>query len=108
MSTYIAVLLCQSSSDAEDHVPLYQESFVLVTAQSEAQAREKAAAHGKALETSYENERGELITWRLRHVVDVGEVLDERLTDGSELYARHFRNYAAYRSFEPLLSGEQI
>ncbi|MFI1799046.1 DUF4288 domain-containing protein [Streptomyces sp. NPDC020379] len=108
MPTYVAVLLCESSSDVDDHTPLYQESFVLLTAEDEARAREKAEAHGKGLETSYENEAGELIIWRLRHVVDVSEVLDERLADGSELYARHFRNYTAYRSFEPLLSGERI
>ncbi|MFF3619333.1 DUF4288 domain-containing protein [Streptomyces sp. NPDC002467] len=107
MTTYIAVLPCETSADSNDHAPLYQESFVLLTAADEARAREKAEVHGKGLETSYENEAGELITWRPRHVVDVGEVLDERLTDGSELYARHFRNYAAYCCFEPLLSGEQ-
>ncbi|MEU5421330.1 DUF4288 domain-containing protein [Streptomyces sp. NPDC001407] len=108
MSTYVAVLLCESSAGTEGRTPLFQESFVLLTAEDEAEARAKAEAHGKGLETSYENEAGELITWRLRHVVDVSEVLDERLADGSELYARHFRNYAAYRSFEPLLSGERL
>ncbi|MFD8638481.1 DUF4288 domain-containing protein, partial [Streptomyces sp. NPDC059656] len=73
MTTYIAVLLCETSADSNDHAPLYQESFVLLTAADEARAREKAEVHGKSLETSYENEAGELITWRLRHVVDVGE-----------------------------------
>ncbi|MBT2384609.1 DUF4288 domain-containing protein [Streptomyces sp. ISL-11] len=108
MSKYTAVLLCETSADAADHVPLFQESFVLIEAENAARARWKAAAHGRRLETAYENERGELITWKLRHVVDVNEVLDENLVDGAELYARHFRDYAAYRSFEPLLSGEGL
>ncbi|MFE2325420.1 DUF4288 domain-containing protein, partial [Streptomyces sp. NPDC059385] len=72
MTTYIAVLLCETSADSNDHAPLYQESFVLLTAADEARAREKAEVHGKSLETSYENEAGELITWRLRHVVEGG------------------------------------
>lgn len=108
MSAYIAVLLCEATSTAEDHVPLYQENFVLLTAQDEEEARGKALAHGERLETSYDNGLGETITWRLRHVVDVSEVLDAELGDGSELYSRHFRNYAAYHAFEPLLSGEEI
>ncbi|WP_371656545.1 MULTISPECIES: DUF4288 domain-containing protein [unclassified Streptomyces] len=108
MSVYVAVLLCEATSTAEDHAPLYQENFVLLTAQDEEEARGKALAHGKRLETSYENDLGETITWRLRHVVDVNEALDSDLGDGSELYSRHFRNYDAYRSFEPLLSGEEL
>jgi hypothetical protein len=60
---------------------------------------------------SYTNENGETITWSLQQVVDVNSVLDNDF-DSSEdivdLYARHFRNYEAYHSFEPLLSQEQF
>ncbi|MBD0743173.1 DUF4288 domain-containing protein [Streptomyces sp. CBMA152] len=108
MSLFVAVLLCAASTTAEDQAPLYQENFVLLTAQDEDEARDKALAHGKRLETRYENELGETVTWKLLHVVDVNEVSDPELGDGSELYTRHFRNYDAYRSFEPLLSGEEL
>ncbi|MEV0093988.1 DUF4288 domain-containing protein [Streptomyces sp. NPDC050738] len=108
MSLYVAILLCEASTAAEDQVPLYQETFVLVEAEDETEARSRAREHGRRLETSYENHLGETVSWKLLHVVDVSEVPDAEPGDGSEVYSRHFRNYDAYRSFEPLLSGEDL
>lgn len=104
-SDYVAVLLYESSSTAPGAGPLYEESFVLIRAVCEDEARAKAHAHGQAQATRYRNERGDLIAWRLRRVVDVAPVLDDALGDGAQLYARHFRNHAAYQAFEPL-AGE--
>jgi len=62
-------------------------------------------------EVRYPNEDKEIITWSLKQIVDVNSVLYDDFddsNDGVELYARHFRNYEAYRSFEPLLSGETL
>ncbi|MCX5206631.1 DUF4288 domain-containing protein [Streptomyces sp. NBC_00237] len=106
-SSYIAILLTEATSEAPDHEPLYAEDFVLLTADSEEEARAKALTHGRSQETSYENEQGERITWKLLHVVDVNEVLDASLGDRADLYSRHFKNYDAYRAFEPLLFSEQ-
>ncbi|NUS42461.1 MAG: DUF4288 domain-containing protein [Mycobacteriaceae bacterium] len=108
MGMYVAVLLSEASSDAADHEPLFQESFVLLAAESLEEARENAVMHGRGQETSYRNEDGERITWRLRTVVDVNEVLDPELADGAEIYARHFRDYDSYAAFEPMLSGEEL
>lgn len=74
-------------------------------------AKDKALNHGKNESVSYTNENGETITWSLHQVVDVNSVLDDDLDtaeDGVDLYARHFRNYEAYQSFEPLLSKDQL
>lgn len=79
-----------------------------MTARTEDEARSRAHAHGEGLETSYRNEKGELITWTFRQLVDVAEVADERVGDGTELYTRHFRNFAAYTAFEPLLSDDGL
>ncbi|WP_406186919.1 DUF4288 domain-containing protein [Streptomyces sp. NBC_01006] len=110
MRTYVAVLVCVAESAAASggQAPLYRESFVLLTARTEDEARSKARAHGEGLETSYRNEKGELITWTFRQLVDVAEVPDDRLGDGADLYTRHFRDFAAYTAFEPLLSGEDL
>ncbi|MFD8790977.1 DUF4288 domain-containing protein [Streptomyces vinaceus] len=122
MRTYVAVLVHVAEAEAEAkaeveaeaeaasgrRAPLYRESFVLLTARSEDEARSKARAHGASMETSYRNERGEPVTWTLRQLVDVAEVPDDRLGDGAELYTRHFRDFAAYTAFEPLLSGEDL
>jgi hypothetical protein len=110
-SFYIAIILYKSSSDAPSYQPWYQESFVLIKAASLEEAKAKALNHGKNESVSYTNENGETITWSLQQVVDVNSVLDNDF-DSSEdiidLYARHFRNYEAYHSFEPLLSQEQF
>ncbi|RCJ34097.1 hypothetical protein A6770_17355 [Nostoc minutum NIES-26] len=110
-SFYIAIILYKSYSDKPDYQPLYQESFVLIKATSLEEAKEKAFNHGKNESVSYTNENGETITWSLQQVVDVNSVLYDDFDsseDGVDLYARHFRNYEAYQSFEPLLSKEQF
>jgi hypothetical protein len=103
---YIAIILYESNSDISGYLPLYQECFVLIKATSIEEAQEKALAHGNQEQVTYQNENQEIITWSLKQVIDVNPVLDDELDDGSELYARHFRNYQAYCGFEPLLSGE--
>lgn len=105
---YVAVLVTESSSESPDYAPLYEESFVLLTAISEEEAAEKAREYGKQQEISYYNENQELVTWRLKHVVEVKAVEDATFDDGSELYSRFFRDYAGYSSFEPQLGGEQL
>jgi dolichyl-phosphate-mannose--protein O-mannosyl transferase len=103
---YIAVILYETSSDAQNYTPLYEESFVLLQAASDEEARHKALVHAQQQQTHYHNENNERITWSLKHVVDVHPTLSETLEDGSEIYTRHFRDYQAYRSFEPLLDGD--
>jgi hypothetical protein len=103
---YMAVILYEAQSDTPDYEPLYEESFVLVGASTEDEAREKAAIHAQGQLSSYQNEFGETITWVVKQIVDVSPVLNSTIEDGSELYARHFRNYQAYSAFEPMLSED--
>ncbi|MCV3215005.1 DUF4288 domain-containing protein [Plectonema radiosum NIES-515] len=110
-SFYIAIILYKSTSDKPDYQPLYQESFVLIKANSLKRAKAKALNHGKNESVSYTNENGETITWSLQQVVDVNSVLYDDFDsaeDAIDLYARHFRNYEAYHSFESFLSKEQL
>lgn len=111
ISHYIAVLLYEATSQSAQipkFSPFYEESFVLIRASSLEEAQEKANRYAQREQASYFNDQHERITWSLKQVIDVNTVLDEKLEDGAELYARHFTNYEAYRLFEPLLSGEQI
>lgn len=108
---YVAVLLFGSSADSDDYRPLYREDVTLLYAPSLDEARGRAEKHGHALETSFTNDRNERITWSLLEIVDVAPALDDRLDDlddAVELYSRHFRDVAAYRSFDPRLSGEEL
>lgn len=104
-SFFIAVLLYESRAEDASKAPLYQESFVLLRTTSEEEARRMALAHARQQETSYTNAEGATIRWSLKHLVDVSPSVDAELKHGAELYARHFRNYEAYHSFEPLLGG---
>ena len=105
---YIAVILYESSSNNPDYKALYEECFTLIEAGALEEAREKAEIYAKNNEHSYQNMYGETITWLTKEIVDVNRVLFDRFQDSTELYARHFRNYEAYRAFEPLLSGEEL
>lgn len=105
---YIAVILFESSSNVSDYKPLYQECFVLILANSLESAKEKTLVYAQSQEISYQNENKQMITWSLKQIVDVNSVLYDEFNNGTELYARHFRNYQAYSLFEPLLSGEEL
>ncbi|MDL4774990.1 MULTISPECIES: DUF4288 domain-containing protein [Thermomonosporaceae] len=104
LKPYIAVLLFESSGRPQ----LFSEDFVLLRAGSEEEARTRAEERGRAGETAFQNEAGETIKWTLRHVVDVAEVLDDDLSQDTDLYSRHFRDISAYEAFEPLLSGWEL
>lgn len=102
---YIAIILYEATSDAPGYRSLYEESFVLIQASSEDEAREKAIIHARGQLPSYQNESGETITWVCKQIIDVSPVLSKTLADGTELYARHFGNMQADCDFEPMLSG---
>lgn len=102
---FAGVLVTRSSSDREGHTPLFEESVVVVSAASTAQATEKIQALAAAeTSSSYRAVDGGRISWQLLHVLDVQE-LQTAPDDGATVYSRHFRDYDAYRRFEPLLDG---
>lgn len=92
---YLAVLVVESAPSSGE--PLYQESFVLLTAESPEEAAEKAREHGKQLEATYEDENHETVSWKLKRIAEVRRVEDATFDDGSELYTRFFRSYRSYR-----------
>ncbi|QIS09042.1 MULTISPECIES: DUF4288 domain-containing protein [Nocardia] len=107
-SPYIAVVVYESTSDSPGYEPMYQEDFVLLYAGSEDEARKLAHEAAVAQETTYENERGELIKVSLKHVVDVNQSLTDDLSKGGDLYSRHFRDYESYRRIESLLGDAEL
>lgn len=108
INVYIAVLVYESSSSSPDYKALFEESFMLVKANSLEEAKQKTQEYTNAHTSTFNNEAGDSITWKLKHIVDVNQVLYDVDLDGAEIYARHFRNYQAYKEFEPLLSGEEL
>ena len=104
---YAAVVIFENTSPAADYEMLYEETVVLIAAESREVAREKALSYGKASEHSYKNCYDETITVSFKRLVDVKPLIDE-LKDfekGVEVYYRYFDDYAVYRAFEPESEG---
>jgi len=107
---YIAIVIYEYSSPAPDHKTLYEESWSIVDADSEEHARQKVETLAQQNEDRYQNQYGETITVKAKHIVEVAPLLyqNQTISNGTELYARHFRNYQAYCEFEPHLGGEPL
>lgn len=94
---YIAVVIYESSADAKDYEPLYEESFMLIAADSEEEAREKVLNHVNQPH-SYKNQYGETITWSFKQLVQLLNVWSAELGDGTEVCSRFFQNFETYSS----------
>ena len=104
---YAAVIVYESASLAAGYRPLYEETITVVRAESSDQAWDNARRFAESREATYKNENNETITVSLKKIVDVSAIVDD-LDGEAEVYTRHFRDYSAYESFEPLLSGEPL
>ncbi|MGI5222428.1 DUF4288 domain-containing protein [Nocardia sp. CA-290969] len=102
-SPYIAITLFKFTSDAPDYVPLYREDVSLLYAESEVEARELAEANFRSDEGTYKNEAGYNVTVTPTTVVDVAAALIDDVSEGGDLYSRHFRDFEAYSKWEPML-----
>jgi len=75
----------------------YEDRVIVVRASSEAVARRKAERLTRADEETYRNFKGDIVKWRFRDVVDNWLILDDNISDGTEVYSA-FMNYRFYRS----------
>lgn len=62
-------------------------SLLVVRAGDEREAGEAALAHGRAEEVNYKNSEGEPVTWRCTEVLLAEPILDDELTEGTEVYS---------------------
>ena len=107
LTAYIAVIVFEYTYEHTSYQPLYDESFVLIKAYSLENAQLEVLAYAQKQQVTYKNQQQETVHVSLKQVIDVSPLLTENIKfeNGSELYSRHFRDYQAYVSFEPLLSG---
>lgn len=94
---YIVVVIIKCIVTHHDYKPLYEERFLLIKAISEQDASEKAIQKSNQ-PLSYQNQYGETVTWTFKEVVEAKEVNKDELVDGTEIFARFFRNYEAYNT----------
>lgn len=102
---YVAVAVFFAELNGSSEETLFQETFHLVHGKDETSARREAELVFRDLVHSYSNQQGQTVSWRLLEIVDVAAIGETELRHGSELYTRHFRDFNAYKKFEPALEG---
>jgi len=71
---------------------LWEESFLLLRATSDEQARTKAASIASAKRLTYRASTGETLTWEFFKISASYELSDDQLADGTEIFSRHLRD----------------
>jgi len=75
----------------------YEDRIVVVRSSSDALARRKAERITRADEETYRNFKGEKVTWRFKDIVDTYMILDNKLSDGTNVYSV-LMDYSFYQS----------
>jgi hypothetical protein len=65
----------------------YEDRFVLIAAMTAEEARAKGEEEAEHYTQRYLNGDGETVTWSVRGISDVYAVMDNELTDRTELYS---------------------
>ncbi len=84
---FAACLLMESLVDSgPPKEKLFEEKVVLVRASSEAEAAKKAERFGRDEDHEYLNADGETVRWVFQELLDLKELFDEAIGDGTEVY----------------------
>ena len=94
----VKVLRRATHGDSTPSEDLYEESVILVVADDDERAAERARELAQETLVSYGNVYGELVTWRLDRVFEPFQIWDFELADGLEVYSRlyHLRDGQEY------------
>jgi hypothetical protein len=85
---FTARIVFVGAADGAPKDPLYDDRIYLVEACGAEQALAKAEALGREREDAYLNEHHEWVRWRMHRLLDVYEIDESRLCDGTEVYSR--------------------
>jgi hypothetical protein len=85
MNWYLAKLIFQVRSGEGTHTPQFDEQWRLIRADEVAWAYEKASVLGRLDESSFLNDRDEMVAWKFIEVADIH--LIGSLEDGAQLFS---------------------
>jgi hypothetical protein len=85
MNWYLAKLIFQVRSGEGTHAPQFDEQWRLIRADEVAWAYEKASVLGRLDESSFLNDRNEMVAWKFIEVADIH--LIGSLEDGAQLFS---------------------
>jgi hypothetical protein len=78
--------------DVPDAKVLFEESVVVFRLKKSESLQEKLTALAKEGEHEYEAMAGNMVRWEFREVLEVQEILDTRIREGTEVYFRWWHN----------------
>ena len=88
---FAAKLLFTALHNGHDEAdPLCEESIILVRAESELKARQKAIESAAKMEHGYDNEQGERIEWKFLGILEIQDLCEEVLENGTEVFSHMF------------------
>jgi Domain of unknown function (DUF4288) len=96
----VDITVAGEPSDCEDR-------FVLIRADSEEEARAKGEHEAQEYGSTYLNKNDETVTWKVRGIVDVREVISADLADGTEVYSAFIDSESAAALLTPRQSPVQ-
>ncbi|MDK8639438.1 DUF4288 domain-containing protein [Niallia taxi] len=79
----------QVDENYDNSTETYEESHLLVKAESSEDATLLGKKLGQEAEHDYKNQYEETVCWKLVKVLDVFELMDEELKTGTEVYSRY-------------------
>lgn len=84
------LLFVASANGHEDSDPLCEESIIVVRADNEPNARKSAERLAAKMEHGYENEQAERIEWKFAGILEVQDLCEELIENGTEVFSRLF------------------
>src|SRR5436309_680118 len=106
---FAACLLMESLVDSgPPKEKLFEEKIVLVRASTDADAAEKAERFGRDAEQEYLNADGETVKWVFRELLDLKELFDEAVGDGTEVYYAFLGDDEVVQRQRMLRAGEHL
>jgi len=85
---YSARLLFESLHRLSKEPPFFEEKWAVFRAASHDDAATKVKKVGKKFEHAYENAKGNMVHVKFREVLEVQEILDDQIRDGTEVFFR--------------------
>jgi hypothetical protein len=88
---FVARLLCRR--DISDDVKVedfYEEKLIVFKALDQNDVRRRLPSIQSAQEERFLNEDGNVVSWKFHEFLEVQEVVDDEIDDGTEVYYRHW------------------
>lgn len=80
------IILESSHPEERQYRKLYEQRIILVRATTIEEAWQKATVYGEAAREEYRNPNDKTVIWAMREILDVKELFEDSIGDGSEVY----------------------